>query len=205
VRPAPTAHPLTLTPPLHGSRLAVVEGGGPATNRHAKLSLTPGARHSRRYAVEFAVLGGGAQWRRRRALGLAPATNTRYAAYGEIVHAPCDGVVVSVLDGLPDHEPGVPNGAHPDGNHLAIDNGRALVVLAWLQQDSILPRRGERLTAGTAVAAVGNSGDGFEPALLLRAETRGSRPTPGTGEGLPFRLQGLRGLPLRGRRFTPDV
>ena len=35
---------------------------------------------------------------------------------------------------------------------------------------------GQHLTVGTPVAAVGDSGDGSEPALHLRAETRTSQP-----------------------------
>jgi hypothetical protein len=113
--------------------------------------------------------------------------------------------VVTAVDGLPDHPPQVLAVDHPEGNHVAIDTGRALVVLSWLRQDSIRVRRGQHLSAGTVVAAVGNSGDGAEPSLHLRAETRTSHPTPGSGAGLPFRLTELRGLPLRGRRFRiPD-
>ncbi len=79
------------------------------------------------------------------------------------------------------------------------------MVLSWLRQDSIRVRRGQHLTAGTLIAAVGNSGAGTEPALHLRAETRSTNPTPGAGAGMPFRLTELRGELLRGRRFTvPD-
>lgn len=205
VRPSPSAHPLVLDSPLRGGRFTVTEGGGPAVNRYAQESLLPGGGRSHRYAVDLVQLGDGELWRGRRALGLAPAANERYAIHGHPVLSPCDGVVVAAVDGLPDHGPFESGASHPEGNHIAIDTGRALVVLSWLRQDSVRVRRGQHLTAGTLIAAVGNSGDGSEPALHLRAETRASRPLPGTGGGMPFRLAELRGDPLRGRRFTvPD-
>ena len=64
------------------------------------------------------------QWRGRRALGLSPTANNRYAVDGHPVHSPVDGVVLAVLDGLPDHPPRVGSAAHPDGNHVVIDTGR---------------------------------------------------------------------------------
>ncbi|MEY9962098.1 hypothetical protein ABIA33_000119 [Streptacidiphilus sp. MAP12-16] len=205
IQPSPSAHPLTLGPPLRGGCFTLVEGGGPAVNRYAQESLTPGSHRHRRYAVDLVQLGDGPQWRGRRALGLAPATNERYAIFGHPVLSPCDGVVVAAVDGLPDHDPYAPSVEHPEGNHVAIDTGRALIVLCWLRQDSVRVRRGQHVTAGTPVAAVGDSGDGAEPALHLRAETRTSQAAPGGGVGLPFRLTGLRGDPLRGRRLVlPD-
>lgn len=205
LRPSPSAHPLVLDSPLRGGCFALTEGGGPAVNRYAEESLLAGGSRAHRHAVDLVQLGEGPQWRGRRALGLAPATNERYAIHGHPVLSPCDGVVVTAVDGLPDHDPYRQDAGHPEGNHIAIDTGRALVVLSGLRKDSIAVRRGQHLTSGTPVAAVGNSGNGTEPALHLRAETRTSRPTPGGGTGLPFRLAELRGTPLRGRRFTvPD-
>ncbi|MFC1410613.1 peptidoglycan DD-metalloendopeptidase family protein [Streptacidiphilus sp. N1-12] len=205
IQPSPSAHPLVLASPLRGGCFSFTEAGGPAVNRYAQDSLTPGASRHRRYAMDLVQLGDGPQWRGRRALGLAPAGNQRYAIFGHPVLSPCDGVVVAAVDGLPDHDPYAPAVDHPEGNHVAIDTGRALVVLSWLRQDSVRVRRGQHLTVGTPVGAVGDSGDGSEPALHLRAETRTSQPTPGSGLGLPFRLSGLRGTPLRGRRLRlPD-
>ncbi|MFD0329976.1 M23 family metallopeptidase [Streptacidiphilus monticola] len=195
VRPAPVSHPLVLRFPLRGGTFAFTEAGGPAVNRYADESLIPGGDRSRRYAADIVQLGDGPQWRGRRALGLSPTANNRYAVFGHPVHSPVDGVVLAVLDGLPDHPPRYLSAAHPDGNHVVIDTGRGQVVLAWLRRDSIRVQRGKHVTAGQLVGAVGNSGAGTEPGLHLRAET-------GVGLGLPFRFAELKGVPLRGRRLT---
>ncbi|MFF4651037.1 M23 family metallopeptidase [Streptomyces sp. NPDC001380] len=200
-RTDPADPPLVLASPLRGGTLCLLQAGGPALNRHAADAYGRAAR----LAVDLTVLGSGLRWRRRRALGLMPAENDAYAAYGHPVRSPCDGVVAVAVDGLPDNEPGAVDPAHPLGNHVAVDTGRALVVLAHLQPGSVRVRAGARVSAGTMLGAVGNSGDtGGEPLLHLRAETRTSTASPGSGTALPLLLGELRGAPLRGRRLTVE-
>jgi hypothetical protein len=191
---APTAHPLQLRSPLRGGIFVCTEAGGPAVNRYAEASLSPGGDRSARYAVELVQLGEGLRWRGRRALGLAPATNQRYAVYGHPVVSPVDGVVLAAVDGLPDHLPLASASNHPDGNHVRIGTDRGVVVLSGLREDSIQVRRGQHVAAGTPLGAVGNSASGPEPALQLRAETS-------VGLGLPFRLTEARGGLHRGKRL----
>lgn len=192
---APTAHPLQLRSPLRGGTFVCTEAGGPAVNRHAEASLSPGGDRAARYAVDLVQLGEGPQWRGRRALGLAPATNERYAVYGHPVLSPVDGVVLAAVDGLPDHAPLASTSHHPDGNHVRIGTDRGVVVLSGLREDSVQVRRGQHVTVGTPLGFVGNSAAGPEPALGMRAES-------GVGLGLPFRLAEARGNLHRGRRFS---
>ncbi|AXI78934.1 M23 family metallopeptidase [Peterkaempfera bronchialis] len=198
-RSGPGDPPLVLESPLRGGTVCLLQAGGPTVNRHAADPCGRAAHHG----CDLTVLGSGLRWRRRRALGLMPAANESYAAYGHPVRSPCDGIVAVAVDGLPDNEPGSVDPAHPLGNHIAVDTGRALVVLAHLRPGSLRVPVGARVTAGTMLAAVGNSGDtGGEPLLHLRVETRTSSCSPGSGTALPLRLAELSGVPLRGRRFT---
>ncbi|WP_052438992.1 M23 family metallopeptidase [Streptacidiphilus jiangxiensis] len=192
---APTAHPLQLRSPLRGGTFVCSEAGGPAVNRHADASLSPGGDRSARYAVDLVQLGEGPQWRGRRALGLAPATNERYAVFGHPVVSPVDGVILAAVDGLPDHPPLAASANHPDGNHVRIGTDRGVVVLSGLREDSVLVRRGQHVAVGTPIGSVGNSAAGPEPSLRLRAESS-------VGLGLPFRLTETRGDLHRGRRVT---
>ncbi|RAG82377.1 hypothetical protein DN069_27835 [Streptacidiphilus pinicola] len=192
---APTAHPLQLRSPLRGGTFVCTEAGGPAVNRHAEASLSPGGDRAGRYAADLVQLGEGPQWRGRRALGLAPATNERYAVYGHPVVSPVDGVVLAAVDGLPDHPPLASTANHPDGNHVRIGTDRGVVVLSGLREDSVQVRRGQRVAIGTPLGSVGNSAAGPEPALRLRAESS-------VGLGLPFRLAEARGGLYRGRRWA---
>jgi hypothetical protein len=194
---APTAHPLQLRSPLRGGIFVCTEAGGPAVNRHAEASLSPGGDRAGRYAVDLVQLGEGPQWRGRRALGLGPATNERYAVYGHPVVSPVDGVVLAAVDGLPDHPPQVSAIDQPDGNHVRIGTDRGVVVLSGLREDSVQVRRGQHVTAGTPLGSVGHSAAGPEPALRMRAESS-------VGLGLPFRLTETRGDLHRGKRINVE-
>ncbi|MBF9073498.1 hypothetical protein [Streptacidiphilus fuscans] len=194
---APTAHPLLLRSPLRDGTFVFTEAGGPATNRHADASLQPGGDRALRYAADLVQLGDGPQWRGRRALGLAPASNERYAVFGHPVHCPVDGVILAAVDGLPDHAPQVASANHPDGNHVRIGTDRGVIVLSGLREGSVLPRRGQHVAAGTPLACVGNSADALEPSLRVRAENS-------VGLALPFRIEECPGTPCRGRRFTVE-
>jgi hypothetical protein len=192
---APTAHPLQLRSPLRGGTFVCTEAGGPAVNRHAEASLSPGGDRSARYTVDLVQLGEGPQWRGRRALGLAPATNERYAVYGHPVVSPVDGVVLAAVDGLPDRPPLASAIDHPDGNHVRIGTDRGVVVLSGLREDSVQVRRGQHVAAGTPLGSVGHSAAGPEPTLRMRAETS-------VGLGLPFRFTETRGDLHRGKRVV---
>ncbi|MEY9874094.1 hypothetical protein ABH931_003588 [Streptacidiphilus sp. MAP12-33] len=192
---APTAHPLQLRSPLRGGTFVCTEAGGPAVNRYADASLSPGGDRTARYAVDLVQLGEGPQWRGRRALGLAPATNERYAVFGHPVVSPVDGVILAAVDGLPDHPPLAASANHPDGNHVRIGTDRGVVVLSGLREDSVQVRRGQHVAVGTPLGSVGNSAAGPEPALRLRAESS-------VGLGLPFRLTETRGDLHRGKRIS---
>ncbi|WP_152627443.1 peptidoglycan DD-metalloendopeptidase family protein [Streptacidiphilus melanogenes] len=192
---APTAHPLQLRSPLRGGVFVCTEAGGPAVNRYAEASLSPGGDRCARYAVDLVQLGEGPQWRGRRALGLAPATNERYAVFGHPVLSPVDGVVLAAVDGLPDRPPLASGTSHPDGNHVRIGTDRGVVVLSGLREDSVQVRRGQHVVAGTPLGSVGNSAAGPEPALRVRAESS-------VGLGLPFRLTEVRGDLQRGKRLA---
>lgn len=192
---APTAHPLQLRSPLRGGTFVCTEAGGPAVNRYAEASLSPGGDRAARYAVDLVQLGEGPQWRGRRALGLAPATNERYAVYGHPVVSPVDGVVLAAVDGLPDHPPLASTANHPDGNHVRIGTDRGVVVLSGLREDSVQVRRGQHVGVGTPIGSVGNSAAGPEPALRMRAESS-------VGLGLPFRLAEAGGVLHRGKRLA---
>ncbi|MEY9847660.1 hypothetical protein ABH940_004755 [Streptacidiphilus sp. BW17] len=192
---APTAHPLLLRSPLRDGTFVCTEAGGPATNRHAEASLQPGGDRALRYAADLVQLGDGPQWRSRRALGLAPASNERYAIFGHPVQCPVDGVVLAAVDGLPDHAPQVSSANHPDGNHVRIGTDRGVIVLSGLREGSVQPRRGQHVAAGTPLGSVGNSAEALEPSLRVRAENS-------VGLALPFRIEESPGTPCRGRRFT---
>ncbi|MEU4285025.1 MULTISPECIES: M23 family metallopeptidase [Nocardiopsis] len=123
-----------------------------------------------------------------------------FPAFGQPVHAPADGTVVTAHGSQRDHrsrnswpwlfgsvventlrELRGPAGLL--GNHLVIDVGGAYVLLGHLERGSLAVRRGDRVRAGQTVARCGNSGACTEPQVRMQLM---DRPGPVFAAGLPF-------------------
>jgi murein DD-endopeptidase MepM/ murein hydrolase activator NlpD len=116
-----------------------------------------------------------------------------YAYYGADVSAAADGVVVEVLDAVPDAVPGGfeqnPNPTPQNllGNHVVIDiSGGRFIMYAHMQPGSIRVRVGERVAQGQVIGVLGNSGNSDAPHLHLHVM---DGPSPLASEGLPFRFR----------------
>ena len=92
--------------------------------------------------------------------------NEDYYAFGQTVSSPCDGMVVSVVDGVPDNVPGVVNSLYVPGNTVILKTGNnEYVFMAHFKQHSIQVKEGEVLKKGQVVGQCGNSGNSSEPHL----------------------------------------
>ena len=86
-------------------------------------------------------------------------TNRDYPSYGLPIVADAPGVVVTVVDGVPDNPPGVVNGYDMHGNYVVIDHKNGEYSLfAHLIPGTIKVRRGELVGMGQVLGACGNSG-----------------------------------------------
>lgn len=174
---APLSAPLRF--PFDTGSWSVVQGGGRGLNHHRSVPEQRGALDLVRLGpVGFRT-------------GVAAGRLDAYAAYGTPLLAPCDGVVVRAVDGLPDQPPGRLRYGPLYGNHVAVDTGRELVYLVHLRPGSLRVAVGERVTAGRLLGEVGNSGNSTEPHLHIHAER--------DGLGLDLAFSGVRGRLHRGR------
>lgn len=148
--------------PLRTGRWVVAVGGVAALNHH----LASGAQAG---AVDLVALRPDGA----RAAGICPSALTAYESYGKEVASPCDGIVVSVVDGEPEQlsHRGV---AESDGNHVNIDNGSEVLHLSHLRPGSVRVAVGDGVVAGQPLAEVGSSGSAIEPHLHLHAERGGA-------------------------------
>lgn len=95
-----------------------------------------------------------------------PLKNESYYAFGQPLLAPADGVVVSVVNDIPDNEPvGVMNEKHPAGNAVVIDHGGEFSTLAHLKQGSATVKVGDTVKKGDVIGQTGNSGNSSEAHL----------------------------------------
>ena len=125
-----------------------------------------------------------------RARGIRPEGLRKYAIYGDRVYSPCSGVVLKAVDGIEDLPPPRRDPDHPAGNHVIVECLGVEVLLAHLQQNSIVVEEGNDIEEGEVLGAVGNSGSTSQPHLHIHAKKGG---TPGdffSGEGVALRFNG---------------
>lgn len=133
----------------------VTEGGATAAlNRHANS-------RAQRNAFDFTI---------RDAKGNAYTgegkENKDYYIYGMDVLAPADGMVVMVVDGIPDNKPGSGSGFHAGGNCIMIKHSDSeFSVLAQMMPGSLTVKVGDAVKAGQLIGKCGNSGNANEPHL----------------------------------------
>ncbi|HEX6094938.1 MAG TPA: M23 family metallopeptidase [Thermoanaerobaculia bacterium] len=149
--------------PLRGGTFLIGHGGSTApSNIH-------NAHPKQRYALDIMKLNAYGS----RASGLFPRDVRRYAIFDAEVVSPCDGAIVSIVDGLPDQPPGVMDAKHEAGNHVIVRCGDADVVLAHLRRGSVAVRPGATVATGQLLGRAGNSGNTSEPHLHVHAERNG--------------------------------
>lgn len=171
--------------PLQGGSWYVGQGGGRSLNHHFAVP-------EQRGALDVVQAGpGGTRGRHRARPQGTHGKNERYLIYGQPVHAPCDGTVVSAADHIDDQEPGAVRYQPLYGNHVWIDTGAEIVKLAHLRPGTVTVAKGDTVRAGQVLGEVGNSGNSSEPHLHIHAER--------DGVGLDLEFEGVPGPLCRGR------
>lgn len=135
-----------------------------------------------------------------RANGIAPSNPADYKIYGQSVFAPCDGKIVTAIDGVRDQK--IPE-AYPvdrSGNHVILRCGEVDVVLAHFRPQSLAVKTGTTVKVGDRIAEVGNSGASDEPHLHIHVQRPGLSVAPMSGDPHPMRFDGR--YLIRGDRVT---
>jgi hypothetical protein len=100
-----------------------------------------------------------------------PSKNESYLAFGKEIIAPCDGVVVLAIDGIPDNKPGELNPIYVTGNTLVLKtDSDEFILFGHLKEGSLAVRKGEQVKQGAYLAQCGNSGNSSEPHLHLQLQ-----------------------------------
>ncbi len=177
---------VVIGPPLRGGDW--LAGNGPSHSSGHRRALTPvGGRAAigQRFAID---------WVRRRPDGKTfagdQASNRSYRAYGAEALAVADGVVVAVVDGIPENVPGPTSRAVPmtletlGGNHVVVNiGGGRYAMYAHFQPRSLRVKRGDRVRRGQVLGLVGNSGNSTEPHLHFQVS---DSPSLLGSEGVPY-------------------
>jgi murein DD-endopeptidase MepM/ murein hydrolase activator NlpD len=200
--PVSTSLPV-LDAPLAGSGWVAVNGpSNSSIHRRALIPVGGRAFISQRFAIDWvqAYPGEGKTYRG------DSADNRSYRAYGAEVHAPADGVVTEVKDGIPENKAGPGQRAVPidletiAGNHVIVRIGEGqFAFFAHLQPGSVRVKVGDMVHRGQVLGLVGNSGNSDEPHLHFHLSTASS---PLASEGLPYLL---RSYGLQGKNYKAEI
>ena len=97
--------------------------------------------------------------------------NTDYFAYGKEILAVADGTVVTVIDGVPDNEPGALNAFFVTGNIVIVKHDEKLYsAYAHLQPSKTRVKVGSKVKRGAVIGLCGNSGNTSEPHLHFQLQ-----------------------------------
>jgi hypothetical protein len=159
---------VVINPPLRGENW--VAANGPSTTSFHRTSILPIDGRScipQRFAIDWIQIGADGSTHKG-----DPKDNKNYHAYGAEIHAPADGVVTEVRDGIPENVPDENARAVPmtletiGGNHVILDIGDGkFAVFAHMQTGSVRVKLGDHVRRGQLLGLVGNSGNAAEPHL----------------------------------------
>jgi hypothetical protein len=181
--------PVIIGPPLKGDLWLAANGPDNGVgHRRAVLALTGEGRIPERFAID---------WVRFFADGPTfhgdASNNASYRAFGAEALAVADGVVVHIVDGVPENIPDPVKRSvriSPEtigGNLVTLGlGGHRYATYAHLQPGSLRVKNGDRVRRGQVLALVGNSGNSTEPHLHFQI-TDG--PAAFDAEGLPYRFR----------------
>lgn len=190
-RTPPSGEVVDLAIPLTSGTYLIVNGGSEISiNAHLMTmdAAVPRFRawRGQSYGVDFVEI----DLFGLRTHGVQPSEPSAYFIYEAEVIAPCAGVVVAALDGLPDMHPPRVDREHMAGNHVLLRCSDADVLLGHFQPGSVRVALGARVRAGDHIALVGNSGNTGEPHLHIHAQRQGPPGAPWSGDPLPIRFDG---------------
>lgn len=177
--------------PLEDGRYYVANGGTTtAVSSHVGTFARSTPRQRAYYGQSHAVDIVGVDRLGFQTAGFNPSAPTEYRIFGKRVLAPCDGRVVTAVDGKPDMQVPIMDPANMAGNHVLLRCGRADILLAHFRRGSV--RVGERdpIKGGQVLGEVGNSGNSSVPHLHIHAQLPGTASAPLSGAPLPMRIAG---------------
>ncbi len=174
--------------PFDGGWFVMQGGDTPNVNQHVAVP-------AQAYGIDFAKVGGpsGRELTRGK-----PTRVEDFFSWGEVVLAPAGGVVVAVVDDLPDNPLGSKDPLRPAGNHVVIQTKQGLFVfLAHLKRGTITVEPGDSVRRAQVLGLCGNSGNSDYPHIHLHLQDTATL-NSGTGQNPIF---GPIDVELTGKRF----
>ena len=155
--PHATKEYVVVTAPFRGEWYTFHGGNSSLINHHYYAG-------SQRYALDLLLSEDGP-------LPLMGETDLqKYRTFGQPLFSPVDGVIVDARNDCRDQSIGSTDPANAAGNYVTIKTKSAMfILLAHLQEESVLVKKHDRVLAGQTIAKCGNSGNSSQPHLHIQA------------------------------------
>ncbi|MBN1634593.1 MAG: M23 family metallopeptidase [Ignavibacteria bacterium] len=153
---------INLTNPFKAGNYIIMQGGSNEINffhRQSKFAV---------YSFDIVRLNEYGN----RAYGIAPENLNDYAIFGTDLYSPCEGTVIGVINNIDDNKPGNINQSRKAGNFVLIKSDGITLMLAHLQRGSIVVDKDDKVTYGSYIGKIGNSGNSREPHLHIEAHRK---------------------------------
>jgi murein DD-endopeptidase MepM/ murein hydrolase activator NlpD len=172
----------------------LVDQGGHTVFQNAYMQA-----EEQRFGLDFTPL------KDNRPFGGDGSKNEDYYCFGQPILAPADGLVIRVENDYADNTPGKPSNDFPHGNQVLISHGNGeFSRIDHLKQNSIKPKKGDKVKQGDQIAECGNSGSSPAPHVHFQLQNTSGIPLPEplpaqfvdyTADGKPVAV----GEPIRGQ------
>lgn len=167
--------------PVRGTWVAGHAGGSVSTNYHNAIK-------AQQYAIDIVRVN-----ERGRFYTNDGSELEDVFSFGEPVYSPVDGIVIALVDTLPNSEITLApsNSLNPAGNHVVIEfETDRFVFLAHLESYSISINKGDTISVGDFIGTIGNSGNTSWPHLHMHIQ---DLPTIDNqnATGFPFRFKNM--------------
>lgn len=198
-----TAPPLVIGPPLAGTGWLLTNGCCAFSTHRALLPYAGRINAGERFAIDWSKIDPTADPRTiaaylKPAAGGVAARNEDYLSYGEPVLAVADGTVVKAVSDVPDTVtetgklPADVSFADLGGNVVVLDIGNGVYVSYFhLAPGAPTVKAGDKVTRGTVVGRLGNSGNSSGPHLHFQLQRS---PAAHMGDNVPFEISAFRFL-----------
>lgn len=147
--------------PVRGTWTAGHAGGSVSTNYH-------NASTAQQYAIDIVKVNDEAKFYTNNGSELE-----NVFSFGEPLYSPVDGMVVALVDTLPNSEITIApsDSLNPAGNHVVIEfETDRYVILAHLEPNTISINKGDTVRAGDFIGNIGNSGNTSWPHLHMHIQ-----------------------------------
>ena len=153
--------------PFHQGDYLITDGGNSRISRlmnyhfYSPTHKKKGTSLSMLYATDIVKIG-------KDKMNFLPITNEAYPIFNEKIYSPIDGLIVKVVNNIPDNKTFAGNYPYNTGNTVVIQKDNLFLLMGHMKQGSIRVKEGDSVKQNDPIGAAGNSGWTERPHLHMQ-------------------------------------